>query len=144
MTKKKITTNKHVANSVRDLKSIIELEKLWYEKRDTSGKKTDKNIVEVFFKIGCHPNVGFRIYQNYFMNDLGNDVMWIDMTKILLNKSTYEGEFKDNEPHGKGVNTLPNGNVQEGEFREGGLWNGTYKDKDGNLISNVIEGNHYY
>ena len=47
------------------------------------------------------------------------------MTKILLNKSTYEGEFKDNEPHGKGVNTLPNGNVQEGEFREGGLWNGT-------------------
>ena len=31
------------------------------------------------------------------------------MTKILSNKSTYEGEFKDNEPHGKGVNTLPNG-----------------------------------
>ena len=43
------------------------------------------------------------------MNDLGNDVMWIDMTKILSNKSTYEGEFKENEPHGKGVNTLPNG-----------------------------------
>ncbi len=42
------------------------------------------------------------------------------------------------------LNLLPNGNVQEGEFREGGLWNGTYKDKDGNLISNVIEGNHYY
>ena len=41
------------------------------------------------------------------------------MTKIFSNKSTYEGEFKDNEPHGKGVNTLPNGNVQEGEFREG-------------------------
>ena len=61
------------------------------------------------------------------------------MTKIFSNKSTYEGEFKDNEPHGKGVNTLPNGNVQEGEFRKGGLWNGTYKDKDGNLISNVIE-----
>ena len=66
------------------------------------------------------------------------------MTKILSNKSTYEGEFKDNEPHGNGVNTLPNWNVQEGEFREGDLWNGTYKDKDGNLISNVIEGNHYY
>ena len=65
------------------------------------------------------------------------------MTKILSNKSTYEGEFKDSEPHGKGVNTLPNGNVQEGEFREGGLWNRTYKDKDGNLIS-IIEGNHYY
>ena len=51
------------------------------------------------------------------------------MTKIFSNKSTYEGEFKDNEPYGKGVNTLPNGNVQEGEFREGGLWNGTYKGK---------------
>ena len=66
------------------------------------------------------------------------------MTKIFSNKSTYEGEFKDSEPHGKGVNTLPNGNVQEGEFIEGGFWNGTYKDKDENLISNVIEGNHYY
>ena len=66
------------------------------------------------------------------------------MTRNLSNKSTYEGEFKDSEPHGKGVNTLPNGNVQEGEFREGGLWNETYKDKDGNLISNVIERNHYY
>ena len=66
------------------------------------------------------------------------------MTMILSNKSTYEGEFKDNEPHGKGLNTFSNGKVQEGEFREEGLWNGTYKDKDGNLISNVIEGNHYY
>ena len=75
MTKKKITTNKHVANSVRDLKSVIELEKLWYEKRDTSGKETDKNIVEFFFKMRCHPNAGLRIHQNYFMNDLGNDVM---------------------------------------------------------------------
>ena len=57
------------------------------------------------------------------------------MTKILSNKSTYEGEFKDNEPHGKGVNTLLNGNVQEGEFREGGLWNGTYKDTQSPLWS---------
>ena len=46
------------------------------------------------------------------------------MTRILSNESTYEGEFKGNEPLGKGVNTLPNGNVQEGEFSEGGLWNG--------------------
>ena len=68
------------------------------------------------------------------MNDLANDVMWIDMTRILSNKNTYEGEFKDNEPHGKGVNTLPNCKVQECEFREGGFWNGIYKDKNGNLI----------
>ena len=39
------------------------------------------------------------------------------MTKILSNKSTYEGEFKDNEPHAKGLITLPNGNVQKGKIQ---------------------------
>ena len=60
MVKKKITLHKHVSNlglkfdvamkslSVRDLKSISELEKLWYEKRDTSEKMTDDNIVDVY------------------------------------------------------------------------------------------------
>ena len=61
--KKKITLHKHVSNlglrfdvpmkslSVRDLKSINELEKLWYEKRDISEKMTDENIVDVYCKI---------------------------------------------------------------------------------------------
>jgi hypothetical protein len=83
VTKKKITIHKHVANqglrfdvgmkslSVRDLKSIRELEKLWYEKRDTSGKMTDENIVEVYCKIRSYPNAGLRIHQIYFMNVLG-------------------------------------------------------------------------
>ena len=80
---KKITLHKHVSNlglsfnvpikslSVRDLKSISELEKLWYEKRDTSEKMTDDNIVDVYCKIRSFPNAGTRIHQIYFLKVLG-------------------------------------------------------------------------
>ena len=80
---KKITLHKYVSNlglkfnvpmkslSVRDLKSISELEKLWYEKRDTSEKMTDDNIVDVYCKIRSFPNAGTRIHQIYFMEVLG-------------------------------------------------------------------------
>ena len=83
MIKKKITLHKHVSNlglrfnvpmkslSVRDLKSISELEKLWYEKRDTSEKMTDDNIVDVYCKIRSIPNAGTRIHQIYFTEVLG-------------------------------------------------------------------------
>ena len=83
MIKKKITLHKHVSNlglrfdvpmkslSVRDLKSISELEKLWYEKRDTSEKMTDDNIVDVYCKIRSVTNAGTRIHQMYFMEVLG-------------------------------------------------------------------------
>ena len=80
--KKKITLHKYVSNlglkfnvpmkflSVRDLKSISELEKLWYE-RDTSEKITDDNIVDVYCKIRSVPNAGTRIHQIYLMEVLG-------------------------------------------------------------------------
>ena len=83
MIKKKITLHKHVSNlglkfdvamkslSVRDLKSIGELEKLWNEKRDTSEKMTDDNIVDVYCKVRNFPNAGTRIHQIYFMEVLG-------------------------------------------------------------------------
>ena len=83
MIKKKITLHKHVSNlglkfdvamkslSVRDLKSIGELEKLWNEKRDTSEKITDDNIVDVYCKIRSFPNAGTRIHKNYFLKVLG-------------------------------------------------------------------------
>ena len=83
MIKKKITLHKHVSNlglsfnvpmkslSVRDLKSISELERLWYEKRDTSEKMTDENIVDVYCKIRTVPNAGTRIHQIYFLEVLG-------------------------------------------------------------------------
>ena len=81
--KKKITLHKHVSNlglrfdfamkslSDRDLKSISSLEKLWYEERDTSGKMTDENIVDVYCKIRSCPNAGPRIHQMYFLKVLG-------------------------------------------------------------------------
>ena len=81
--KKKITLHKYVSNlglkfnvpmkslSVRDLKSINELEKLWYEERDISEKMTDENIVDVYCKIRSIPNAGTRIHQIYFMEVLG-------------------------------------------------------------------------
>lgn len=83
MINNKTTLHKHVSNlglrfdfpmkslSVRDLKSISELEKLWYEKRDTSEKMTDENIVDVYCKIRSIPNAGTRIHQIYFMEVLG-------------------------------------------------------------------------
>ena len=81
--KKNITLHKYVSNlglkfnvplkslSVRDLKSISELEKLWYEKRDTSEKMTTENIVDVYCKIRSVPNAGTRIHQIYFLKVLG-------------------------------------------------------------------------
>ena len=83
MINNKTTLHKHVSNlglrfdvpmkslSVRDLKSISELEKLWYEKRDISEKMTDENIVDVYCKIRSVPNAGTRIHQIYFMEVLG-------------------------------------------------------------------------
>ena len=68
MINNKTTLHKHVSNlglrfdvpmkslSVRDLKSINELEKLWFEKRDISEKMTDENIIDVHFKIGSVPS----------------------------------------------------------------------------------------
>ena len=83
MINNKTTLHKHVSNlglrfdvpmkslSVRDLKSINELEKLWYEKRDRSERMTDENIVEDYCKIRSYPNAGLRIHQIYFRKNLG-------------------------------------------------------------------------
>ena len=75
--------------SVRDLKSISELEKLWYEKRDTSEKMTDDNIVDVYCKIRTVPNAGTRIHQIYFLEVLGiglekrsSDYLIMDLTQL--------------------------------------------------------------
>ena len=100
MIKKKITLHKHVSNlglkfdvamkslSVRDLKSISELEKLWYEKRDTSEKMTDDNIVDVYCKIRTVPNAGTRIHQIYFLKVLGIGLKWYEHP--LLHPSTQK------------------------------------------------------
>ena len=52
----------------------------------------------------------------------------------------YEGEYENNRRNGKGKRTFLNGYVQEGEFKNNEFWNGTLKDKDGNIISNYVNG----
>ena len=47
------------------------LEKLWNEKRDTTGKMTDEKLVDVNSKIRSYPNAGSRIHKIYFLEVLG-------------------------------------------------------------------------
>ena len=49
-------------------------------------------------------------------------------------KKGYEGEMKEGKPHGRGIYIWSSGNVYEGEWKEGEMWNGTYSDKDGKNI----------
>ena len=46
-------------------------------------------------------------------------------------------------PDGLGKRILPNGDIQEGEFKNNKFWNGILKDKDGNIISNILEGSGF-
>ena len=39
----------------------------------------------------------------------------------LKDGSTYVGEVKGKRPHGKGKKTFPNGDVYEGEFKDGSI-----------------------
>ena len=75
--------------SVRDLKSINQLEKLWNEKRDTAGKINDEDLVDVYSKIRSYPNAGSRIHQLYFLEVLGiglekrsSDYLIMDLTQL--------------------------------------------------------------
>ena len=54
--------------------------------------------------------------------------------------TTYEGEWRDGKPHGRGVrNSYVNGNFRsEGEWRNGELWNGKF-DRWTNAVDNIME-----
>jgi|TARA_B100001964_G_C13810543_1_gene412848 hypothetical protein len=56
------------------------------------------------------------------------------------NGGMYEGKYENNRRNGKGKRTLPSGGIQEGEFKNNEFWSGTIKDKDGNIISNYVNG----
>tara|TARA_B100000700_G_C14974642_1_gene823224 strand:- start:902 stop:1414 length:513 start_codon:yes stop_codon:yes gene_type:complete len=51
----------------------------------------------------------------------------------------HEGEFKNGTPNGEGTETLPNGQLK-GEYKNGKPWNAIGYDKEGEVISNYVNG----
>ena len=52
----------------------------------------------------------------------------------------YEGEYKGGIPNGQGTYTSSNGEKYKGEWKDEKPWNGTYYDKDGNIIGKFVNG----
>ena len=52
----------------------------------------------------------------------------------------YEGEWLDGYTHGQGTRTYWDGEKFVGELRFAVHWNGTYYDKDGNIVSKFVNG----
>ena len=52
----------------------------------------------------------------------------------------YEGEWKNGKRHGQGTYTWSNGDKYVGEYKDEKPWNGTYYDKDGNIIGKFVNG----
>ena len=52
----------------------------------------------------------------------------------------YEGEVVNGFPNGQGTLTFSSGNKYVGEHKDGKPWNGTYYDKDGNIIVKFVNG----
>ena len=53
---------------------------------------------------------------------------------------TYEGDFKVGKFNGQGTMTLKNGKKYVGEYKDGGTWEGTEYDKNGNIIVKWVNG----
>ena len=51
----------------------------------------------------------------------------------------YVGEHKNNKRNGQGIMTLPDGKKYVGEYKNGKTWNGTFYDKNGNILFMVKE-----
>ena len=61
-------------------------------------------------------------------------------TQTFYNGEKYEGEWSKGIPNGQGTYTYPDGEKFVGELRFAVHWNGTYYDKDGNIVSKFVNG----
>jgi hypothetical protein len=52
----------------------------------------------------------------------------------------YVGGWKNGRRNGQGTFTYSNGDTNEGEYKDGGIWNGTFSDKDGNIKWKYVNG----
>ena len=56
------------------------------------------------------------------------------------NGTKYKGELKDGKPNGQGTSTFPDGGKYVGEWKDGERWDGTQRDKNGNINGRWING----
>ena len=55
-------------------------------------------------------------------------------------KGKYEGKWKDGRKNGQGTETYPSGRKYEGEWKNNKPWEGTFYDKNENIIVRVANG----
>ena len=52
----------------------------------------------------------------------------------------HVGEYKDDKPNGHGTYTWADGDKYAGEYKDGSAWTGITYDKNGSVVSKLIEG----
>ena len=61
-------------------------------------------------------------------------------TQTWYNGEKYEGEWSKGIPNGQGTRIYSDGEKFVGELQFAVHWNGTYYDKDGNIIAKYVNG----
>ena len=83
-----------------------------------------------------------------YMDADGNEYVgeWKDDKRHGHGASTFAdgdqhvGEYKDGKPHGQGAYTWADGDKYVGEYKDGSAWTGITYDKNGSVVSKLIEG----
>jgi hypothetical protein len=91
-----------------------------------------------------HDGYGTWTYQGEFKDDKPHGLgteTW-GMTDDAYTDSVYEGEFMSGVKHGHGELVRGNGEKFVGEFRDHEEWEGKVYDEQGNLLYSVTEGEH--
>jgi len=75
-----------------------------------------------------------------YTGQLVNGVPHGEGTRTWSNGGKYVGEFVNGSAHGQGTLTHTNRVKYVGEWKDWKKWEGTYYDKDGNVIATFSEG----